>query len=1594
MKPRTNIINNFARRAAMTLLLAVMTVATAWAGSDPVINVEVCEGKTGYIHVKGWAYDPDNQDYSIDVIITVYTNQYFTEALNPYLFKTNKVRTDVAELQNIPGSHGFEADIPIDAGNYWLDFTVHKRDNTQPVTTNPHAVTVTASQTGTVHLTPETGMVTLSDGAILTGAGGENTRVSIAKGATVILSDAYLTAIPNDKDHEWAGITCLGDATIILANGAYNSVMGGYSRYPGIQVGPRGTTLTIRGSGSLIACGNGSRFAAGIGSALLDDIHDFECGNIVIEGGNITAFGSTAPAIGGSTGSSCGTITIMGGTVFAESNGQGPGIGCTQSSCAGIIITGGSVTAKSYNGPAIGSNTMGMCGNITISSGMTYVSAETSNSSYTIGPGTDSTCGTVTIGGVTGYITEKTYVYAPTDVPYTVTFSANDGMGTTTTQGFYSNTPQALTANTFTRTDYIFWGWNTKPDGSGDDYADGETVNNLGNVTLYAQWHAPFYVKFDANGGTGTMADQTFVWNTPQALTANTFTRTGYDFIGWKTKADGSGDDYTDGQTITNLEDMTLYAQWLIHTYTITYYLNGGTNASSNPATYTFFSEDIMLVEPSRWGYIFDGWTYDEQDEPTKTVTIAHGSMGDKTFTAHWTPTTVELTPDVGYYKLDNGQTLTGTGGANTHITIANGATVTLSGVTITDIANDDYHLWAGISCEGNATIILAEGTTNTVKGGYGSFPGVTVPSGKTLTIRGSGTLIAGSKANGAGIGSGYRNCGNIVIEGGTIIATGGRDAAGIGSGKNNYCGKITITDGVASVTAKAGTGAPYSIGSGRNSSVGTVTIGGVVTGSIPQSPFTYNPSDMTPYTVTFDPNGGEGSMDAQEFISNTLQTLTANSFTRTNYEFDGWNTAANGSGYAYRDGQTVVNLGNVTLYAQWKPTLITKTLNSNTGYIELVEGDVVSGTGGGNTHVTIADGATVTLYNVNITNIENSNHQWAGITCLGNATIILKGHNDVEGGYHGAGIYVPSGKTLTIQGDGSLTAQGSTSAAGIGGNYNNNKGNCGNIVIDGGSITAIGGSHAAGIGGGLFGSCGDITITGGVTRVSATIMSYGNPSFIGKGYDGSVGTITIAPELIDVTSGRTRTLTAPATAPTITTQPVDLELAVGYDDGHGLGIEATAADGHTITYQWYVNTANTTENGTPIDGATDVVYAIPTGKAIGTTEYYYCVVTATRSSDGFTAMATSDVATVTVICPDWAGSGTKDDPYIITTAEQLDLMAERVNSCEGSYASAWYELGADISYTHGAAFNDHNFDGIGLYDDEAGVYQPFNGHFDGKGHTISGIRLYKGDEEEEDDNGDLILVNSYKGLFGWIDSGAEVKNVTLRDARITGHTGVGGIVGLNSGTVVGCHVGSDVVIHALAEDASDHGGIAGYNMGTVTQCVSAATVTIDDGSTFHYTSGPAGCQYYGGIVGYNDPEGTMSGNLALGATVSAASNDTYGAIAGRSSGTLQNNFYSDCNVAGVIVAEGVGSNLADITENNGAMPAQRGDANADGNVSVTDIAVVVNCILQLPNTGGYMEYGADANGDGQVTVTDIGVIVDMILGAYPQPLPKGGEPQ
>ena len=214
----------------------------------------------------------------------------------------------------------------------------------------------------------------------------------------------------------------------------------------------------------------------------------------------------------------------------------------------------------------------------------------------------------------------------------------------------------------------------------------------------------------------------------------------------------------------------------------------------------------------------------------TKVVESVRVSKG------RWYGDLSTLTSDV---TVTDGMPLTCKLGAYVKVSIADGATVRLQDVTIEGV-NWDICPWAGITCEGDATIVLSG--TNKVQGFHQYYSGIFVPEGKTLTIRGNGSLEALSNRFGAGIGGGYNiNCGNIVIEGGTIVASGGPNAAGIGSGHYSKCGNITITDDVTSVTAYKGlNGDPYSIGPGFNGTCGTVTIGGKVTGPISESPYTY----------------------------------------------------------------------------------------------------------------------------------------------------------------------------------------------------------------------------------------------------------------------------------------------------------------------------------------------------------------------------------------------------------------------------------------------------------------------------------------------------------------------------------------------------------------------------------------------------------------------------------------------------------------------------------------------------------------------------------------------------------------------------------
>ncbi len=122
-----------------------------------------------------------------------------------------------------------------------------------------------------------------------------------------------------------------------------------------------------------------------------------------------------------------------------------------------------------------------------------------------------------------------------------------------------------LYGNMFTYNGYEFTGWNKAANGSGTAYQPGDSLSLTSELTLYAQWKvADNVIRYDRNGGTGTMADDVYASTVTRAvLSPNRFSKEGYTFAGWNTKADGSGTSYADGATVTNLKGtLTLYAQW------------------------------------------------------------------------------------------------------------------------------------------------------------------------------------------------------------------------------------------------------------------------------------------------------------------------------------------------------------------------------------------------------------------------------------------------------------------------------------------------------------------------------------------------------------------------------------------------------------------------------------------------------------------------------------------------------------------------------------------------------------------------------------------------------------------------------------------------------------------------------------------------------------------------------------------------------------------------------------------------------------------------------------------------------------------------
>ena len=329
---------------------------------------------------------------------------------------------------------------------------------------------VTRAAGSLITLTAETGDVTLNDNDVLTGTGGADTHVTIADGATVTLKDVTIDSIPIDGNHQWAGITCEGNARIIIEG---TNTVKGHTRCAGIHVpGDNGNpsnnkTLIIDGTGTLDAS---SSSGAGIGGGFTMSRSG---GNIVINGGTINATSSIGACIGAGFESICGNITINGGTVIARNTGKseggaGIGSGCSKdvsNRCGDISITGGTIEATTVGqGAAIGTGFGGKdnsCGSISITGGtvvaMAFYSSASAIGTGEIGEGTQ-TCGTITIGS------DITSVIAVTN--YTpVGPSEGSICGTVTIDGHVMTSAEMTTpTNSNTNLQNLQWAYSTVRD--------------------------------------------------------------------------------------------------------------------------------------------------------------------------------------------------------------------------------------------------------------------------------------------------------------------------------------------------------------------------------------------------------------------------------------------------------------------------------------------------------------------------------------------------------------------------------------------------------------------------------------------------------------------------------------------------------------------------------------------------------------------------------------------------------------------------------------------------------------------------------------------------------------------------------------------------------------------------------------------------------------------------------------------------------------------------------------------------------------------------------------------------------------------------
>lgn len=483
----------------------------------------------------------------------------------------------------------------------------------------------------------------------------------------------------------------------------------------------------------------------------------------------------------------------------------------------------------------------------------------------------------------------------------TITYKAGNGSGSDVAFNMGTGSKITIQESSFSPPGSAsFIEWNTSADGSGTSFRPGDSITLNSSLTLYAVFGTKATITYDANGGDGDNLTQDGYLEKAFTLKSEGFKKTGYALSGWNTAADGSGTGYELGETVALTGNCTLYAQWAAIGYAISFDGNGSTSGDIpediTPLTYG----DEVTIPPSkllRGKYVFEGWTADSSGAGTvykegdKIKVDEYFPDGSLTLYAKWVnaanyrisynlnkPTSAADSDVEGTIPLDNLACYSD--GINTRTTAAE------PGVKIRGY---QFKGWSPSAL----TPPLSTGLI---------LPKTEVTPTADLSLFAIWASAAQWKVTYAGTTDGV--AGRLPSDDNAYYDDGFEYEATVLSNPQTRTGYTFLgwSETRDSVTAEHTAGEKLSV-------TGNLTL--------------YSVWEANDCTVKYDRNasGGSGSAPANQtgkYGTGFTVSDAPSDMKNPGFDFQGWNTKADGSGKSYTVGQNSQFPGDITLYAQW----------------------------------------------------------------------------------------------------------------------------------------------------------------------------------------------------------------------------------------------------------------------------------------------------------------------------------------------------------------------------------------------------------------------------------------------------------------------------------------------------------------------------------------------------------------------------------------------------------------------------------------------------------------------------------------------------